>query len=61
MDLEKGVIECFILLNDYVITIYNLGVNKEKIVDKLKQLIVDFETRNMNFDNFPFIDYVEHT
>ena len=60
MDLEKGVIECFILLNDYVITIYNLGVNKEKIVDKFKQLIVDFETRNMNFDDFPFIDYAEH-
>ena len=60
VDLEKGVIECFILLNDYVITIYNLGVNKEKIVDKFKQLIVDFETRNMNFDDFPFIDYAEH-
>ena len=60
LDLEKGFIECFILSNNYVITIYNLGVNKEKIVDKFKQLIVDFETRNMNFDDFPFIDYAEH-
>ncbi len=60
LDLEKGFIECFILLNDYVITIYNLGVNKEKIVDKLKQLKADFETKKMNFDDFPFIDYDEH-
>lgn len=60
VDLEKWGIECFILLNDYVITIYNLGVNKEKIVDKFKQLIVDFETRNMNFDDFPSIDYAIH-
>lgn len=59
LDLEKGFIECFILFNDYVITIYNLGVNKEKIVDKLKQLKVDFEARNMIFDDFPFIDYAE--
>ena len=59
LDLGNGVIECFILLNDYVITIYNLGINKEKIVDKFKQLKDDFEIRNMNFDNFPFIDYAE--
>lgn len=59
LDLEKGFIECFILFNDYVITIYNLGVNKEKIVDKLKQLKVDFEARNMIFDDFPFISYAE--
>lgn len=60
LNLENGFIECFILFNDYVFTIYNLGINKEKIVDKLKQLKVDFETRNMNFDDFPFISYEEH-